>query len=205
MTSEDWIKLLGQVLGPLLAATVTGGLLVYQSKRNAQLTVDNHQRELAETRRKELQSARQEWASAYRGALTSCIEAVNSYTGVREGGEPRVKRLIQKSIEYREAYIRAQIATARLFVVEQDEKVRQAAQALTLSLQMEIRNDADIEAVTKRLVSLERGFMAFLDELAGIPSPDSRKVLAMEIVLGSVLAQEVKDRVVAAINQNPPK
>ncbi len=206
MTSEDWIKLLGQILGPLLAATVTGVLLVYQSRKNAQLAVDNHQRELAETRRKEdLQAkkeslqARREWAAAFQEVLYLCMTAVRLLRASRGNPDPEAAKVVAKAVdEYHAAFRHAKVANARLFVVEQDRIVVAIADFFVRSVGDSIKTQAELASIESKFDHVEASFLSVLNEFAGIGNPGAKLDVLKRLVQQSSLPQEVRNQILSA-------
>ena len=224
LTPDEWIKLVGGILGPFLAAAMTGGALLFQSNRNEkrdrekserevaelrrkeELAEESRKNELAEVRRKEIQQARQDWAAVYQEVLTRCIAAINGSELIAGGGHVQMRDRVSEIVEqYHAAVINAQVATARLFVVEQNQLVRATASAMMLAVNLRLDTDTEIRSAPLKIESLTEAFLAYLDELAGIGSRDNQKDVLKALVDASGLPQEERDSVKTGLGFERPK
>ncbi len=134
LTSEDWVKLLGQIIGPTLAAAITGGLLVYQSRRNDRRERERHERELAEARRRECLRARDQWVAIFQEHIAITARHLsqglfNRELWVADSGLVADAQQEKDFVRWDNHAIRVQVATSRLLLVEQDREVRTSSGA----------------------------------------------------------------------------
>ena len=80
-------SVIGQILGPVLAALTTGTALLFQSYKNERRDEKKNESERGNARRKEVSVAREQWAGAYQEALSACVVAVNHARAVLGGGK----------------------------------------------------------------------------------------------------------------------
>ena len=207
LTPDEWIKLLGQILGPFLAATITGGLLVYQSRRNEKRDREKSHRELAESERKESRQARkellqqrQDWAAVYQETLTRCTDAVAA-SERQVGPDASIDGIDHIVTAYREAVIHAQTQTARLFVVEKRELFRYVASALVVSINLDLDSEEDFARAWDKLKNLRGAFAAFLEELGDARYDANRREVLRTLISGSTLTKQDKERAVVSLEE----
>ena len=189
LSSPFWngVAILGNFLGPFLAAFVTGGLLIFQNARRAQEERNRAEEKRKEARSKNLAKVRAEWVSSFQEALL----AASSLLDMRIQGVG----LNSEKEKCENAASKMHVANARLHLVERDRFIRATAYAYGLSVVAWIHDDRDVD--DGKLGLLSEGFRLFMDELAGIGTTQERKEDRQQIVQsfwsGSTLAQEEKE------------
>lgn len=195
--------------GPAVAALITGAALILQNWLSGRREERRRDAELAEARRRDQAAARSEWAGAFQHALLGAITAIGAWKIARTNkGEQFGERAIAAVDESRQAYARAQVASAKLLAVELDKAIRASVNAMTLSLEISLSPEGDPAKVAgeavSRLVSLLLAFWHLLDRVAGVPDPDNKANLLRHFIEGAPLPREMKTSVLEAMKRNPP-
>jgi hypothetical protein len=186
--SDETAKALGTILGPTLAALLTGGALLFQNALNAR----REESRALELRREEharaAAAARTEWAAAFQEVLVAALTCVKAWKYAQ--GPTFVDRALAAYDSWLAAFGRAQVATARLLMVEQDPWIRVTASALASSLEPVVKVEADGDRSTAatleigRLNSLYAAFLSFTKLISGTGTPEDLAKLVTEFEKG---------------------
>lgn len=200
--TDEHLRLLGSVLGPTLAALVTGGALLFQASKNNRLQRDQHGAELSEARRREEAAARVEWAARFQDALAGERGTVRAWMTLIEMTNAMKDRAIREADARNRALAECVIATVRLQVADRDPIARAKSQALTQSLATTFPSKPTLEdrrrlgaEYLRRLDDIGLAFLGFLDQLAGLWTDTARYEALHKVVAESKLPQDIRQRI----------
>jgi hypothetical protein len=173
--TDALLTAIATVLAPTLAAGVTGFLLVRQGRENTKREERREAAQRAHEYRLQIAAARSEWAAAFQESVVAALSHVAAWR-VADIGPILGQRSVDAYDDWRLAFRKSQVATARLLIVEDDEWNRPVANALALSTEPSPtggpQNDreAGAESENTRLNALYTAFQAFIKIVAGVGS-----------------------------------
>ena len=205
--SDEAAKALGAILGPTLAALLTGGALLLQNVLNAK----REERRAVELRREEhLRAsaiARTEWAAAFQEVLVAAI-ACGQRMEACSWANVRRSRLGCAYDSWLSAFGRAQVATARLLMVEQDPWIRVTASALASAVEpvAKVEGDGDRTSAARvesdRLNSLYGAFLSFTKLVSGTGEQADLEKLVRDFEKGcSKIPPETRANLIARMSR----
>jgi hypothetical protein len=174
------------IIAPTLAAFVTGAVLIFQNHLNARREDRRLAGLRAGERDKEIQAARSDWAAACQDALVQAMASIKAWEHAALG-PPFIDRSLGAYDAWLLAFRSAQVATARLWVVEQDHWVRSTTSSIALAIEPATKLGAVDErgAVAKsesdRLTKIYSAFVVFTRLLAGVGTVEDHDKLVKDL------------------------
>jgi hypothetical protein len=184
---------LATVLGPTLAALITGSYLVFQNAKTNALAERRAEREREDAVRRKIGSARAAWAAAFQMVYVAAMSLLE--TPFESAEHTPAKKA------YQDAAMQMLVAGARLLVVERDEFVRRTAHAYGYSLEISIPAQGDRPAAAERqlerLEVLNLGFHCLMKVFTGIATSADREQIYASFQQGSSIAPDLRQTMLA--------